>query len=145
MLCDVAASSATVAAPICGLEFGRAHRYEASDASLRLTATSVKMEYIMTSFVPPEPLPVLYAENQSEARARNFHEQARKDAAWRATLHPTAPLLAVHFHGQGRLAALVLGPAGGATTAGADIGLCSVSRRSAPRARGAPPSSAPHN
>ena len=53
------------------------------------------MEYIMTSFVPPKPLPVLYAENESEARARKLHEQARKDAAWRATLHPTAPLLAV--------------------------------------------------
>ena len=75
------------------------------------------MEYIMRSFVPPKPLPVLYAENESEARARKLHEQARKDAAWRATLHPTAPLLAVHFHGQDRLAALVIGPAGDATRA----------------------------
>ena len=71
----------------------------------------------MTSFVPPKTLPVLYAENESEARARQLHEQARKDAAWRATLHPTAPLLAVHFHGQGRLAALALGPAGDAKPA----------------------------
>ena len=67
----------------------------------------------MKSFVPPEPLPPLYAESQSEARARKLHEQARKDAAWRATLHPTARLLAVHFHGHDRVAALVLGPAGG--------------------------------
>ena len=80
----------------------------------------------MTSFVPPKPLPALYTENQSEARARKLHEQARKDAAWRATLHPMAPLLAAHFRGQGRIAALVLGPAGDATTAGADIRLLSA-------------------
>ena len=35
----------------------------------------------MTSFVPPKTLPMLYAENESEARARKLHDQARKDAA----------------------------------------------------------------
>ena len=80
----------------------------------------------MTPFVPPKPLPALYTENQSEARARKLHEQARKDAAWRATLNPMSPLLAAHFRGQGRIAALVLGPAGDATTAGADIRLLSA-------------------
>jgi hypothetical protein len=39
---------------------------------------------------------------------------------------PSKPLVAAHFHGQGRLEALVLGPAGDATTAGADIRLLSA-------------------
>ena len=54
------------------------------------------------------------------ARQAGLTERAREAADL------TEPLVAAHFHGQGRLAALVLGPAGDATTAGADIRLLSA-------------------
>ena len=46
--------------------------------------------------------------------------------ASRVAANPSKPLVAAHFHGRARLAALVLGPAGKRTTAGADIRLLSA-------------------
>ena len=54
------------------------------------------------------------------ARQAGLTERAREAADL------TEPLVAAHFHGRGRIAALVLGPAGDATTAGADIRLLSA-------------------
>ena len=54
------------------------------------------------------------------ARQAGLTERAREAADL------TEPLVAAHFHGQGRLAALVLGPADDATTSGADIRLLSA-------------------
>ena len=45
---------------------------------------------------------------------------------WWARIEAGAPLVWHHFHGQGRLAVLVLGPAGDDSTAGADIRLLSA-------------------
>ena len=70
------------------------------------------MEFALSPFhrayVPPKPLPPLYFETDAEARARAMQEEERKEAVWRATLNPTTPLLAPHFHKQDRVAALVL-------------------------------------
>ncbi len=44
------------------------------------------------------------------AAARAAAALAAAEAPYDATLDTTTPMLAAHFHGQGRLAALVLGP-----------------------------------
>jgi len=61
-----------------------------------------------------------------EAAAAAWRAAAQGAWADDATLDPTTPLMAPHFHGQSRLALLVLGLAGGDSTAGADIRLLSA-------------------
>ena len=58
--------------------------------------------------------------------ARHFFANWLRAEAWRASLDPTTPLLAPHFHKQDRVAALVLPRGDDETTASADIRLLSA-------------------
>ena len=66
------------------------------------------------SKVDPTPAerPVLDADEEERKQRLESAVLARREAA-----DPSAPLQAHHFHGQDRLAALVLGPAGDASRA----------------------------
>ena len=66
------------------------------------------------------------AETALKAAMASWREAAKGAWADDATLDPTTPLAAPHFRAMGRLALLALGPAGGDSTAGADIRLLSA-------------------
>ena len=78
--------------------------------------------------VAPKQPPVLDAVVAEQVKSAEAEWCAAAQGKWNldATLNPTTPLQAPHFHGHDRLAVLVLGPAGDDSTAGADIRLLSA-------------------